>query len=346
MMNPAFAITRYPPSTTPWHFLALSDAELERADLVAMNLSVARGIPALKDLDVRRYCKQVDDWTQQFAQTLPSAEARFRQTPERWKNDIRFFRIGMLQGFLGHEIGIRYNEEQKVAQEVSYTNPGDLFLHGLIDTKNGTCGNMPTLHVAMSRRLGWPVSLACAKSHFMSRFDDGEVIYNIEATSMRVGSFCAEADEFYIEKDGLPKRAIACGSDLRKLTAREMMGAFFSLRARHHRDCNRSNVAEVDYCLARVLFPEHRATYREAVVPMFKRGLELFEPNELGHPRSFGLAINEAHEIFIRERALAAQTKTGELETMPPTQTRSPEISTMNVPMIPSSQAREQMPCT
>ncbi len=33
--------------------------------------------------------------------------------PHKWKNSLDFFRVGMLIGFLGYEIGIRYNDEQK-----------------------------------------------------------------------------------------------------------------------------------------------------------------------------------------------------------------------------------------
>jgi hypothetical protein len=157
-------------------------------------------------------------------------EAQFRRTPHKWNDDIRFFRVGMLQGFLGHELGLRYIDEQKHATAVRYADPSDLFLNGLIDTKQGTCGNMPVLHVAMARRMGWPVSLACAKSHQISRFDDGEVVYNIEATSTRPGSFCSDPDEVYIERYNLPAKAIECGSDLRKLTAREMVGVFLGYR--------------------------------------------------------------------------------------------------------------------
>jgi hypothetical protein len=149
-----------------WQWLAFADDELERCDLVAANLAIARGVPALADLDVARYRRIVDEWTQQFAAQLPRMEQTFLKAPHKYKSDIRFFRAGMLAGFLGKEIGIRYIEEQKDATSVVYTNPSDLFLNGVIDTKRGTCGNMAALHVAMCRRMGWPVSLAAVKSHF------------------------------------------------------------------------------------------------------------------------------------------------------------------------------------
>lgn len=275
-----------PESATVWQLLALTDDAIEQVDLVAANLLVARGIPSLSHLDINRYCRIVDGWTEQFAVELPQLEAMFHQSPERWKNDIRFFRFGMLAGFLGHEVGIRYIEEQRNATSVRYTNPSDLFLNGVIDTKRGTCGNMAALHVAMCRRLGWPVALAAVKSHFISRFDDGEVVHNIEMSSVRQGTFSSDPDNFYIEKFGLPPRAINSGSDLRKLSMREMIGVFLSLRGRHRTDTGKLLEADQDYALARALFPTHRRTYIAALPPMLRRGGTLFDSDEVGHPNS------------------------------------------------------------
>ena len=271
---------------TLWQLLALEDAALEQADVVLLNLCVAKGIPSLADLNIARYVRIVDDWTQQFARVLPGMEENFSKTPERWENDIRFFRIGMLQGFLGHEIGIRYIDELRGVRDVRYTDPGDLLLHGIIDTKQGTCANMPALHVAMARRMGWPVSLACVKSHFISRFDDGAVVHNIEATSNHPGSFASGSDEDYIEQFGLPRKAIECGSDLRKLTAREMIGVFLSLRGRHFTDIGLPPEADSSFALARILFPFHRQAYIGAMAPMLARGATLFNRGEVGHPDS------------------------------------------------------------
>lgn len=211
-----------------WELLALSDEQLERVDLVLVNLAVAREIPTLRQLDVGKYRQTVDDWTAQFSKWLAGAERSFEKTPWKWKNDLRFFRVGMLQGFLGHHIGVRYIEDQKNAKGVAYTDPSDLFLNKLIDQKLGTCANMAALHVAISRKMGWPVSLACAKSHFISRFDDGQVVHNIEnieATSTHPAAFASDPDDEYVRRFSLPAKAISCGSDLRPLTMREMLGA-------------------------------------------------------------------------------------------------------------------------
>lgn len=273
----------------------MPDARLDEVDFVVLNLTVARGIRSLETLDIGRYVHIVDEWTAQFANWLSVAERRFETAPWKWKNDVRFFRVGMLQLILASVIGIRYAEQQRSAKAVWYTNPSDLFLNGIIDTKRGTCANMAALHVAMARRLRWPVSLASAGPHLLSRFDDGEVVYNIETTSTLPGSFCSEPDDFYISKYRLSPRALESGSDLRKLTARESLALFVALRARHYADTRQSKSADADYALSRALFPNHRNTYVRAVDSMLTRGLELFDVGEVGRPGSLEADFNKVY---------------------------------------------------
>jgi hypothetical protein len=176
--------------------LACSDDELARVDPVAMNLLVAKSIPSLADLDIPRYQELADRWAADVYRRLPGAEKVFRQTPWEWKNDVNFFRLGVLCGYLDREAGIAYNEDQRDGGPVFYTDPSDLFLNGVMDRRRGTCGNMAALHVAIGRRLGWPVSLACAKSHFICRYDDGQTTHNIEATRTGEGGFKSDPDEY------------------------------------------------------------------------------------------------------------------------------------------------------
>jgi hypothetical protein len=272
--------------TEVFHLLALDSTGLEAADVVRMNLAVARGIPCLADLDIGRYCRIVDGWTEQFARWLPGMEREFHRAPSRFKDDIRFFRVGMLAVFLGLELGIDYIEEQKQVKGIRYNDPSDLFLNGLIDRQRGTCGSMPALHVAMSRRMGWPVSLACEKGHNFSRFDDGKVIYNVDPSRVQPGTFFEDSDDGFIRRYGLPRKAASCGSDLRSLSAREMLGLFLALRGRYFGDIEDHDRAETSYCLARALFPRHRTTYIACMYHTLVHGRWLFDSGELGHPQS------------------------------------------------------------
>jgi hypothetical protein len=282
---------------TVTQLVALSDADLEKVDILEMNIAVAREIPGLENLEYDHYRRIVDGWTEPFVRWLPEAErGGFYTAPEKYKNDVNFFRLGMLAQFLDQTVGVAYVEDQKQMQldarkegrkaEIAYTDPGHLLLHGLIDSKRGTCGTMPALHVAIGRRLGWPVSLACTNAHFVCRYDDGKTVYNIEATDTGRGGFAEGSDEEYIKLESISPKAIAVGSDLRKLTAREMLGLFIAARARYYSDTGKADLAARDYCLAFTQFPNNRKAYINQVGCLITTGEILFEGNEQGHPMS------------------------------------------------------------
>ncbi len=224
-------------------------------DPVEVNLSVCLDITHFAGLNVQAYQSIVDQWAVDFDRRLPRAEQHFRATPQDWKDDVRFFRLGMLCWYIGEVLGIRYKEDQVELKAVRYTNPRDLFLNGLIDTRQGTCGNMPVLYLAIAWRLGWPVNLIIAGSHALCRFADGAVYYNIECTNFANG-FRSPPDEFLQETYGISDEAIRIGSDLCPLTPRQMLGWFVGLRGRFHMDSGRTNQAAADYSLALSLFPE------------------------------------------------------------------------------------------
>jgi len=211
-------------------FFFLSDAELAQVDAVAMNLLVAKGIPSLCDLDVGKYQRLADEWAAAFLDWLPARESVYWRQPEYWKSDLAFFRLGMLCCYTGEILGIGYIEEQKNAKEVLHTDPSDLFLNGVMDKRRGTCANMALLQVALGRRLGWPVSLTCAGFHFLCRYNDGRVQYNIEATDTGRGGFSSPPDDYLRSRFHLSQRASCCGSDLHALTPRQMLGVFLGAR--------------------------------------------------------------------------------------------------------------------
>jgi hypothetical protein len=242
---------------------------------------------------MRRYQEQADQWAADVRQRLAVAEEVFRQTPADWKNDLNFFRLGVLCAYLEYEAVIAYNEGQRDGGPVFYTDPSDLFLNGVMDTRRGTCGNMAALHVALGWRLGWPVSLACLGFHFICRYDDGEVTHNIEATQAGYGGFKSDPDDYLIRHFGLPRVALSSGSDLRALKPREVLAVFVGLRGRHMRDTGRWPEAEADYLLARSLFPNSRMLYIEAMALAQRRRLALFEPDELAPPAGVAPSAEE-----------------------------------------------------
>jgi hypothetical protein len=234
---------------------ALPNHDLARVDPLVLNLTVARQIPRLADLDLDHYQALADDWAGAIRRELPSAEAEFERAPGDWKGDRDFFRLGVLCWFVDEVLGIRYREDQRDLRQVAYHDPNDLFLNGVIDTRRGTCANMAALHVALGWRLSWPVSLACASGHILCRFDDGQKTHNIEATNNGRGGFHSHPDDYYRQTYAIPDDAIRTGSDLTTLNPRRLLGLFVGFRARHWQDTGRYAEARADYALALRLFP-------------------------------------------------------------------------------------------
>ena len=258
--------------------LSLSNTELGRTDPVVLNLCVASAIPSLAGLDIPRYRGLVDGWAGEVAARVREDEPIFHRDPNAWRNDINFFRLVVLCQYIECELGVQYREDQRDAKSVRYTDPSDLFLNGVIDTRRGTCGNMAALHLAIGWRLGWPVSLAAARAHLFLRYDDGLVRHNVEATQAGYGGMSAPTDEEMIQRYRLPPEAVTSGSDLRAVTPRELLGIFVGLRGRHFRDCGDYARAESDFLLARWLFPTSRDLYASGTGVSVRCGMKLFHP--------------------------------------------------------------------
>jgi hypothetical protein len=274
--------------------LGMDNSALARVDPLAINLHVARGIPLLAHLRIVDYQCVADKWASGVTALIDKLQHCFHRDPSYFKNDISFFRLGVLCQFVKRELGVSYAEEHREKKEVVYTNPSDLFVNGVMDTRQGTCGNMAVLHLALAWRLGWSVSLACAGNHFYLKYDDGKTHHNIETTNNRDGAFQSHPDEYYRKTERIPDIAVRCGSDLRALLPRELMGVFVALRGRHFRDVGNIREAEKDFLLSRYLFPNYRVASREQIAISVKLNASRFEPHEAGHPRTVWCLEHEA----------------------------------------------------
>jgi hypothetical protein len=281
----------------PWPtlgtLLGLASDALDSVDPLVMNLVVAKKIPCFADLNVGRYVRLADRWAGDIRERLPGAEARFWQSPADWKNDVRFFRLGIVCWYADEVLGITYPDELADAEERLYVDPMNVFLNGLMDRRCGSCASMPVLHVALGWRLGWPVSLACAGNHLFCRYDDGEVTHNIEATTFARGGFRSHPDDYYRRQYRIPEVAVSCGSDLRAVTPREMLGLFIAVRAMHFASVRQMGEAESGLLLARHLFPRNRLLYGSQMEASVQCGLQLFDRGEVGHPANVGAGLRE-----------------------------------------------------
>lgn len=291
---------------TAEQLVSLSDERLAEVDPLIVNLLIAKGIPSLEDLNLHRYQKQVNSWAYDFAtRYLPYWETVYEREPEYYDHNHQLFQVGMIAQYLHHEIGITYHEDQKEAVSILYFNPADLFLNGVLDTLKGTCGNMAAMNVAIAWRMGWPVSLACVHSHFLVRHDDGENVFNVEATCIGAGGFCWTDDSTEVKLNNIVPLALESGSDLKALSPRERLGAFLGLRARHYRDLFFWNndreylhIAEREYLLARYLCPAHRYQSRWLDILSALTATEKFDPHEAGHPETCQQSLGEIREML------------------------------------------------
>ncbi len=103
------------------------------------------------------------------------------------------------------------------------TDPNSLFLHTVMDKKQGYCLSMSVLYLSIGERLGLPLHGVVVPGHFFVRYDDGRVRFNIETTSNGGNA----SDEHYITKFKVPKlngRSIY----LKNLTKIQTLGCFFN----------------------------------------------------------------------------------------------------------------------
>lgn len=274
--------------------MAMTDAELAALDPLVVNLTVARDIPGLERLDIARYAKTVDAWVAQIRAGLDATPAAERTTDPLYRHDPDLWRAGgMAVALAGPAFRIAYTKNP--------LNPGDpslTFLHGLIDTRRGTCASMPVLYMAIGHRLGWPLKAVVSKDHLWCRWDDGKTAeeggkrFNLEATSAAseggMGSFSSTTDREYIQTLGTTQLALTSGSDLTSLTPRQTLGVYLQARAGYWAAQARWDRAEADLLLARACFPENRDIFGFLLDAMGRRAGVIFtHPERLAMAKEF-----------------------------------------------------------
>lgn len=172
--------------------LRLPEREFEKLDIVELNLAVAREIPSCRGLDAGRYVKMVDEWAAWIKHEVDRHWYQFETKPAEYNHSKAYFCALMMRTILDQDFGIRYDVEG-----FSFEEPEDLFIHGVIDDRRGTCLSLPILQIAIGQRLGWPIKAVAVPGHTFCRWDDpanGERL-NIEAANTR--GFVDHDDEYY-----------------------------------------------------------------------------------------------------------------------------------------------------
>ncbi|MFA5251958.1 MAG: tetratricopeptide repeat protein [Phycisphaerae bacterium] len=151
----------------------------------------------------RRYLADLDDMALEIRGRLKK-----KRLPANYKA------IEVINKYLFDELGFK---------AVSDANdPEDLFLHSVMDRKRGYCLSLSVLYLSLGERLGLPLYGVVVPGHFFVRYDDGQVRFNIEATSK--GGYAD--DEHYIKQFKVPKNSDSIYME--NLNKIQTLGCFFN----------------------------------------------------------------------------------------------------------------------
>jgi len=150
-----------------------------------------------------------------YLSKLDDIAREIREMLKRRKLGADFRAIPIMNEYLFDTLGFKSISEA--------TDPNSLFLHTVIDKKEGYCLSLSILYLSIGERLGLPLHGVVVPGHFFVRYDDGRVRFNIETTS-NGGS---ASDEHYTKKFKVPRlngRSIY----LKNLSKTQALGCFFN----------------------------------------------------------------------------------------------------------------------
>src|SRR4030042_476399 len=155
-------------------------------------------------VDGRRYLSRLDEMALEIREML-----------RRRKLRADFSAVPVINNYLFDTLGFSSISEA--------SDPNSLFLHTVMDKKQGYCLSMSILYLSIGERLGLPCDGVVVPGHFFVRYDDGRVQFNIETTSKGGNA----SDEHYIKKFKVPRlngRSIY----LKNLSKIQTLGCFFN----------------------------------------------------------------------------------------------------------------------
>lgn len=215
--------------------LALPPSDLARCDIALLNLLCAEDLGPTNSLDTDEALGRLDLMAGRIRMETERHLYRFKEHPEEFNRSEGQFRMTMLATVLQQDFKVRYNPAR--ITEVGDFEPNDrffadardVFIHGLLDDRRmGTCASLPVLHLALGRRLGYPLKLVATINHLFVRWEDAKDRFNLDATGE---GFHAYDDQHYREWPFpiMPKEEREFGH-LQSMTPAQEFSVFLGLR--------------------------------------------------------------------------------------------------------------------
>jgi hypothetical protein len=237
--------------------LALDDAALNSMDPIEVDLAVARSIPECASLDVARYVHTVDQWAEHIRWETDRHHHRFYEDPGGFNNSLAYFKALAMVTVIAQDFGVRYDLEA-----VAFDDPRDLFVHGVIDQRRGTCASLFVLYMGIAHRLGYPIKAVAVPSHMFCRLEDPKTGERLNIEAAGAGGLADNPDEYYMTwpKEVHPQD-VAQGGALKSLTMREFVGHKVASVGDYYWHRNQRPEATAAYALAHQLYPESWGIY-------------------------------------------------------------------------------------
>lgn len=255
------------PDRAPVHslqqLLVLSARELEHIDIAVMNIRCAEGLPGAERLSDQKVLDTLDRWADIAKRETSRHLYRLRDPryAAHYRRSESYFRAEFLAQVLQEDCGVRYKGDR--GGDPIFRDSRELFIHGLVDGRGGTCVSLPALYVAVGRRLGYPLKLVMGAQHLFCRWDGGVGHrFNIEVAGDGFSSFPDEHYQSWPRQ--LSAAELAEGTYLASLSPPEELAVFLAPRGDCLFDKKRFKESHEAFLAAARLMPQASVWRRQA----------------------------------------------------------------------------------
>ncbi len=251
--------------TTLAVLLSASIEPLEGVDVATMNLLCAQDLPGAS-LALKESLERLDGWAARVRTETERHRHRFKRAPVEFEHSEGFFKMLMMAVVLAEDFGVHYlanrqiNPASAADRDGFFADPSAVFLYGVLGPKpGGTCSSLPVLHVAIGRRLGYPLKLVTTKGHLLVRWEGQGERFNVEVSGQGLNRF----DDAYYRKwpFSVTDEEVAAEGYLKSLSAPEELAVFLSIRGMCLREAGRLQEA-ADAFASAARFAPHCRSYK------------------------------------------------------------------------------------
>lgn len=241
----------YSPQTID-QLIHMPENELTKVDIGLKSLLCAEGLDGSEDLDIEKCLSTLDEWAEIVRKDTQARLPSYFNNQAKYNNSVNLFKIATMILCLKQDIGVDYNQD--IMQREVFPDSKDVFIHGcLTNKKQGGCVSIPTMCVAVGRRLGYPLKLVSTKKHVFFRWDDGKEIFNMEACCP--GCDTHPDDHYKNWPEKVTADEIRVDQLMKSLTPSEELALFLETRGHCLFDTGRAAEAQLMYAHAYKLMP-------------------------------------------------------------------------------------------